>query len=111
MNGSGFVPGAQAFWNGTAVATTYVSASQVQASIPSGNTQTNGSGVVTVTNPGPVNPASNALAEYLTYSTSVPTFNVVPLTSMEQPANVVVGDLNRDGKPDLIAVSYTHLRR
>jgi hypothetical protein len=106
VNGSGFVPGAQAFWNGTAVATTYVSASQVQASIPSGNTQTNGSGVVTVTNPGPVNPASNALAEYLTYSTSVPTFNVVPLTSMEQPANVVVGDLNRDGKPDLIVGNF-----
>jgi hypothetical protein len=106
VNGSGFVPGAQAFWNGTAVATTYVSASQVQASIPSGNTQTNGSGAVTVTNPGPVNSASNSVTEYLTYPTSVPTFNVVPLSSMEKPANVVVGDLNRDGKPDLIVGNF-----
>jgi trimeric autotransporter adhesin len=106
VNGSGFVPGVQASWNGTAVSTTYVSASQMQVSIPSGSTQTNGSGVVTVTNPGPVNPASNALVEYLTYPTSVPSFNTASLTSTDQPANVVVGDLNRDGKPDLIVGNY-----
>lgn len=102
VNGSGFVPGAQLSWNGVAVPTTYVSASQVQAPLPSSNTQTNGSGVVTVSNPGPVNPPSNTLPEYLTYSTSAPSFNTLSMTSIELPYNVVVGDLNRDGKQDLI---------
>jgi hypothetical protein len=102
VNGSGFVPGAELSWNGVAVPTAYVSGSQVQASIPSGNTKTNGSGVVAVSNPGPVNPASNTLPEYLTYSTSAPSFNTFSLTSIEIPYNVIVGDLNRDGKQDLI---------
>jgi subtilase family serine protease len=102
VNGSGFVPGAQLSWNGVAVPTTYVSASQVQASLPASNTQTNGSGVVTVSNPGPVNPPSNTLPEYLTYPTSAPSFNTLSMTSIELPYNVVVGDLNRDGKQDLI---------
>ncbi len=52
VNGSGFVSGAVVQWNGTALTTTFVSASQVTASVPASLIASSGSAGVTVTNPG-----------------------------------------------------------
>jgi hypothetical protein len=106
VNGSGFVSGAQAFWNGTAIPTTYVDSSQLQASVPAGSVQTNGSAVVTVKNPGPLSAASNGLGEYSTFSTSAPSFSTAGLTCTGRPGNVVVADLNGDGKLDLVVSNF-----
>jgi hypothetical protein len=102
INGTGFVSGAQAYWNGTAMPTTYLNRSQLQAAVPVGDAQTNGSAVVTVRNAGSLNAPSNGLAEYSTFPTSSPSFSTVGLTASQQPTGVVAPDLNGDGKPDLV---------
>jgi trimeric autotransporter adhesin len=105
VNGTGFASGAQAYWNGTAIPTTYVSRSQLQASVPASDVQTNGSAVVTVRNAGSLNAPSNGLAEYTTFPTSSPSFSTIGLTSSGQPGDVVAADLNGDGKVDLVVAS------
>jgi len=52
VNGTNFVSGSTVNFNGTAVATTFVSATQLTAAIPASDIATAGSFNVTVTNPG-----------------------------------------------------------
>src|ERR1700683_5038363 len=82
--------------------TTYVSRSQLQASVPASDVQTNGSAVVTVRNAGSLNAPSKGLAEYSTFPISSPSFSTLGLTASRQPTSVVAADLNSDGKPDLV---------
>ncbi len=53
VNGSKFVPASTVNWNGSPLTTTYVSATELQASVPSTSLATAGSAQVTVTNPMP----------------------------------------------------------
>ena len=53
VNGSNFVQGATVNWNGSPLTTTYVSATELQATVPSADIATAGSAQVTVTNPPP----------------------------------------------------------
>ncbi len=103
LAGSGFVSGAQALWNGTALPTTFQSNTQLQASVPATNIQENGTALVTVTNPGAVSVESNGLPEHLTYSVATPSFAGSSVTaSSNYPSLAVTADLNRDGKADLV---------
>ena len=52
VNGTGFVSGATVNWNGTPLATTFVSSSQLTATVPAANTAVNTTALVTVVNPG-----------------------------------------------------------
>ena len=61
IKGSDFVATSAAHWNGAALATTYVSASQLTALIPASDLKVNGSASVTVVNPTPGGGASNAV--------------------------------------------------
>ncbi|MES2386869.1 MAG: hypothetical protein V4543_02610 [Bacteroidota bacterium] len=53
LNGTNFYSGTVAKWNGTALTTTYVSATQVTAAVPSANIASAGTASVTVTNATP----------------------------------------------------------
>jgi len=52
VNGTNFNSNATINWNGTALTTTFVSASQLMATIPNADVMTAGTAAVTVTNPG-----------------------------------------------------------
>lgn len=52
VNGDTFNVDAMINWNGTALATTYVTAGQLTATVPAADIATAGSAAVTVTNPG-----------------------------------------------------------
>ncbi|HEX5423539.1 MAG TPA: FG-GAP-like repeat-containing protein [Candidatus Acidoferrales bacterium] len=52
VNGGGFVSGATVNWNGTPLATTFVSNTKLTAAVPAADTQNAGSAEITVTNPG-----------------------------------------------------------
>jgi uncharacterized repeat protein (TIGR01451 family) len=53
VRGSQFVRGANILWNGTEVATTFVSSTQVRAKIPASNISSSGMAQVTISNPPP----------------------------------------------------------
>lgn len=61
VNGSGFVPGSIVRWNGTDRTTSFVSSTQLTASIPAGDTAFVGNATVTVFNPTPSGGTSGGL--------------------------------------------------
>jgi pimeloyl-ACP methyl ester carboxylesterase len=101
VEGTGFLSGAQLSWNGTSVPTTFVSGSELQASIPGASTQRNGSASIWVTNPGSSAP-SNFLPVHLSFPVAAPSFAGSSLSLTGQPATAVTADFNRDGKVDLV---------
>jgi hypothetical protein len=83
VNGSNFVASSSALWNGSALTTTYVSASQLTAVVPASNIASPGSASVTVSNPGPGGGTSAPL-----------TFTIVnpaPAPTSLSPTNLVAG--------------------
>jgi hypothetical protein len=105
VNGTNFATGAQVYWNGTPVTTTYVSGSQLVASVPYTYIMKTGTAVVTVYNQyisGGGGGFSNP--QFFTVSAS----HTVALTRSDivvgrQPERVVTGDFNGDGILDLAA--------
>ena len=57
INGSGFVSGSVASWNGTSLTTTYVSATELKAAVPASLAATGGSFAIAVANPDGQSPA------------------------------------------------------
>lgn len=60
VNGTGFVPGSQVAWNGTSLAVSYVSASQLTVYVPASAVAASGSASVVVTNSSPGGGSSSA---------------------------------------------------
>ncbi len=58
--GSGFLPGATIYFNGTPLTSTYVAANQMLATVPASNMVVASTNLITATNPGTV--ASNSMA-------------------------------------------------
>ena len=84
-NGSGFASGAVLSFNGVALATTFVGATQVTADVPSTALATAGSYPVVVTNPAPGGGASNTL------SFTAVTPNPTPALSSMTPTSAIAG--------------------
>jgi len=59
ITGGRFVAGSTAYWNGTALATTYVSGAVLTASVPASLLTAVGTGTITIANPGAVGGVSN----------------------------------------------------
>jgi hypothetical protein len=105
--GEGFVAGSTVYWNGTALATSLVSSSQLTATVPAASLAIPSSATITVLSPAPGGGTSNF--QYFVvedpvvqnYFSSRSITNQVPILN----ANVTGGDFNNDGKMDFIVAS------
>ena len=101
VNGSGFMAGSVVHWNGTARTTTFVSHSQLKASIMAADIAKPGTASVTVVSPRPGVGTSNVAPFEVTWpGPSVGLARADYATGSASDA-VVVGDFNRDGKLDI----------
>jgi hypothetical protein len=107
VNGSGFVASSVVQWNGTPRATTFVSATQLTATILATDLVNAGTAVVTVVSPAPGGGTSNAMffqvgqktSSVAYFSTGVPTG---PNANLEK---LFVADFNGDGKQDVATLN------
>jgi hypothetical protein len=103
VTGTGFLPTSTVDFNGTALATTFVSKEKLTAVVPADDIATAATAAITVVNPSPGGGRSNEVY----FPVSTPEANVTfssatgsPIPS--QSANyVAVGDFRGQGKPDL----------
>lgn len=106
VRGAGFVAGSIVNWNGTGLATTFVSSSVLTATVPAASLATPTTATITVSSPAPGGGSSNF--EYFVVQDSVPQ-NYFSSSSITGNANLtsplVGGDFNNDGKLDIIVAS------
>src|SRR5215510_4784992 len=84
VTGTNFIAVSVVQWNGSPRATTFVSATQLTASIPASDLTTAGSASVTVVSPAPGGGASNALTFTITAVSPVPTLTALAPSSAFQ---------------------------
>ena len=103
VNGTGFVSNSVVNWNGGALATQFVSGSQLTAIVPAADIATASTAWVTVVNPAPGGGTSNVGFFTVTANAgSSVGFGLASSPSFGQsPHSVAVGDFNGDGKLDL----------
>ena len=103
VNGAGFVSGSVVNWNGSALATTYISSVQLKASVLASDIQTAGTATVTVVNAPPGGGTSNVA--FLPVAVSRPSVGLIrsdlSLSAGLQSISAITADFNRDGKLDL----------
>ena len=78
-NGQNYISSSVVNWNGVGLTTTYVSASQITAVVPSADYASGGTASVTVTNPGPGGGTTGA--QTITLNNPVPTLTSISPTS------------------------------
>jgi len=105
VNGTGFVSNSVINWNGTALATQFVSGSQLTATVPAADIAKRGTGQITVVTPGPGGGASTAVPFEVTTRIPVLTFNSSDYGDGYGFPSVVAADFNRDGNLDMAGVS------
>jgi VCBS repeat protein/IPT/TIG domain-containing protein len=104
VNGTGFVSGATVNWSGTPLTTTFVSGSELSATVPAANVAAAGTASITVVNPTPGGGVSNVA--FLPVTTSAGSVALGQSTvfvspTFSSPERQAVGDFNGDGKLDL----------
>jgi hypothetical protein len=109
VNGTGFVSGAVVDWNGVTLATTFVSSSQLTATVPASDVVTAGTAQVAVVNPGPGG-GSSSVNPFGIRETSAQVLFAPGKTSVagNGPDGTAAADFNGDGKLDLaVANNFT----
>jgi hypothetical protein len=104
VNGTGFVSNSVVNWNRTPLATTFVSKSQVTATVPASNIAAAGTASVTVTNPFPGGGTSNVDFLVVRLPFTAVSFGQTPISTGVTPFNPVVADLNGDGYLDIVSL-------
>jgi phospholipase C len=109
VNGAAFATGATVYWNGSPLATTYVSGHSLTATVPALSLAQAGTAIVTVVNPGPGGGSSNAQLFPVALPSGTVTFGRTDVAVGPAPQGVVAADFNGDGVEDLaIANSGTN---
>lgn len=101
VNGTGFVQGSVVEWNGSARSTTFVNGSQLTAAILATDVVNPNTATITVSNL-PTGKISNTVFFTTTIATQSVVLNPAYITSLDNPDFVAIGDLNNDGKVDLV---------
>ncbi len=109
VNGTGFVASSTVYWNGSALATTYVSGSQVTAQVPASNIAAAGTATIKVLNPEATTNATSNLV-FLPLNVPIGSVPLVPGAGGRGNAggggDPVAADFNGDGIIDIVTVSY-----
>ena len=106
VNGTGFVQGSVVQWNGSALATAFVSASRLTASVPASDIASAGTASVTVVNPG-TGTISNVSAFEVVTPDRGPSLDIFSNASISyEPACVSSADLTGNGIPDLVVCGF-----
>ena len=129
LNGSNFIPASAIQWNGSALATTYLSETQLEAQIPAANVAASGFADITAVNPAPgggvsapvvfsiayaptvVSQAANDLVWDSTHQLiylSVPSLaasNGNTITSLDPTTGSIQGSQFAGSEPDVLAIS------
>ena len=100
VTGTGFAAGAVLKWNGSARSTTVTSGSSLHATITSADIAHPGTATVTIVNPAPGGGASNGV--YFPIRGTAATVAMSNNTGLTVAGPSTVGDLNGDGRPDVI---------
>ena len=104
VNGTGFVAASAVLWNGVPRATTFVSSTQLRASIGAGDIASVGQSAVTVSTPAPGGGVSNAVP----FTATPPPVLTVSATSVAPGASVTMTLTNGAGGPqDWLALAPT----
>jgi pimeloyl-ACP methyl ester carboxylesterase len=101
INGTGFVSGATAYWNDTALSTTFTNGTQITASVPASLGQL-GSVEVSVANPGPGSARSNPLPAHTTFPQTALAFGSSTIAAPSSAGVLATGDFNGDSIPDVV---------
>lgn len=102
VHGASFTPASTVNWNGTPLVTTYVNRNQLTASVPAADLTTTSTSSVTVSNPGSGGGTSNVVPFTITNPMSSLNFQAVA-SPTPNATSVATGDINGDGRPDLVA--------
>jgi len=108
VNGTGFVSGAVVNWNGSPLATQFVSGSQLTATVPAADIALPSTASVTVVGPpGTYGGISNVA--FFTVSTPPGSVLFGPAYSLasNSPTSIAAGDFNGDGRMDVAVASFS----
>ena len=106
VNGTGFVSGSVVQWNGAALSTQFVSASQLTASVPASDIAVASTATVTVSNPALGGGVSNPQFFFITSSRAAVALTELPGRFGESSTgSVAIADFNGDGKLDVVVTN------